>query len=138
MDEPSAAALCPSAPAAPGALLIGVVDQNGRVANLITPLRVDEAFVESSTPHGPLGKRFRFSSPCQEARCGHWKSERCGLIGQLHEAAVSVGEASRDSGLIPCAIRAQCRWWQQRGREACAVCPLVVTDQRVLRGGGDT
>jgi hypothetical protein len=135
MRKPDDPALCPSATAAPGALLIGVVDEKGRVSNVVTPLTIDEAFVEVATLHGPLGKRFRFSAPCQEGRCGHWQASRCTLIGKLHSAAVDAGEAKNSgAGLIPCAIRSQCRWWQQRGREACSVCPVVVTDQQELLG----
>lgn len=123
--------LCPSAPAAPGAKLIGVVEADGRVVNLITPLTVDANFVASAGHGGgSVGKRFRFSSPCQESRCGHWAGHECGLIGQLREAAIQLDPGVDPRPLPPCAIRAQCRWWQQRGREACAVCAMVVTDQR--------
>jgi uncharacterized paraquat-inducible protein A len=30
--------------------------------------------------------------------------------------------------LPPCAIRRDCRWWQQEGKAACMRCPQVVTD----------
>lgn len=125
------AALCPSAPGAPGASLIGVVGSDGRVANLLTPLRIDAHFLETAAGTGGLlGKRFRFASPCQQAHCGHWADHECGLIGRLRHAAVDAGHVAGDAPLPPCAIRAQCRWWQQRGRDACGVCSLVVTDQR--------
>lgn len=123
--------LCPSAPAEPGASLFGVVDAKGRVVHLITPLAVDDNFVEAARRTGAPERRFRFSSPCQEGRCGHWAGHQCGLIGQLHSAATDMGLATDEERLPPCAIRAQCRWWLQRGRQACGVCSVVVTDQRM-------
>ena len=122
-------ALCPSAPATPGAALIGVVEAGGRVVNLLTPLPVDAGFVEAAAGAGlPPEQRFRFAAPCQEGRCGHWSGHACGLVGQLRQAAAELGHGGEARALPPCAIRAQCRWWQQSGRAACAVCSLVVTD----------
>jgi hypothetical protein len=37
-------------------------------------------------------------------------------------------EALSSAELPRCAIRSSCRWFAQRGAEACAVCPLVVAD----------
>jgi hypothetical protein len=121
---------CPSAPATDGALLIGVVTADGRVANLGTPLPIDAAFIETANAHGAPEQRFRFSSPCQKQRCVHWNNRECGLIGELHTAASEAGENLSIAALPRCAIRADCRWWRQRGRDACAVCPLVVTDTK--------
>jgi len=129
-DDADNSTRCPSAPATDGAFLIGVVTAEGRVANLGTPLTVDMAFIETAKAHGALEQRFRFSSPCQKERCVHWKKHECGLIGELHTAASEAGESLSVSALPRCAIRAECRWWRQRGRDACAVCPLVVTDTR--------
>ena len=132
MDDPLR---CPSAPATEGALLIGIVETDGRVVNLGTPLPIDEAFIETARANGPPEERFRFSSPCQKNRCCHWKGHECGLIGELYSSArekslVDVEDFTQ--GLPRCAIRAECRWWAQRGRDACAVCPVVVTDTRWL------
>ena len=122
--------LCPSAPAAPGASMIAVVEQDGGVTNLLTPMIIDEEFVRSASAFGPLGKRFRFASPCQEGRCANWSGRECGLIGRLEESARSNFPGNTAPALPPCAIRAECRWWLQRGRDACLVCSIVVTDQR--------
>jgi hypothetical protein len=129
-DDADDSSRCPSAPATEGALLIGVVTADGRVANLGTPLPVDAAFIETAKAHGAPEQRFRFSSPCQKERCVHWKHHECGLIGELYTAASEVGEDLAAAALPCCSIRADCRWWRQRGRAACAVCPLVVTDTR--------
>ena len=125
---------CPSAPATAGALLIGVVTADGRVTNLGTPLTVDAAFIATAKALGAPERRFRFSSPCQKQRCAHWSNHECGLIGELHTAASEAGEDLAAPALPRCAIRAQCRWWRQRGRDACAVCPLVVTDTKSAEG----
>jgi hypothetical protein len=125
---------CPSAPAADGALLIGVVTADGRVANLGTPLPIDAAFLEIANAVGAPEQRFRFSSPCQKQRCIHWKDRECGLIGELYTTASEAGENLEAAALPRCAIRAECRWWRQRGRDACAVCPLVVTDTKSANG----
>lgn len=122
--------LCPSAPAREGASLIGVVGSDGRVVNIATPLPIDTAFLETARAHGPPEERFRFSSACQKERCGHWTGQECKLIGELHHVAVRAGAELTTAALPRCSIRAQCRWWLQRGRDACAVCPLVVTDTR--------
>ena len=124
--------LCPSAPVVPGSMLIGVVVATGRVVNVVTPLTVDASFIDTAEPHGPLERRFRFASPCQERRCGHWTGRECGLIGQLYSFAAEKGEDLSGRSLPRCGIRAECRWWQQRGRDACAVCPLIVTDTSSL------
>ncbi len=129
--DAAGSALCPSAPAAAGASLIGVVDAKGRVVHLITPLVVDENFVEVARRNGTPERRFRFSAPCQEGRCSHWAGQQCGLIGKLHGAAAEIGLSNDEAPLPPCTIRSQCRWWQQRGRQACGVCSVVVTDQRL-------
>jgi hypothetical protein len=134
-DEADDMTLCPSAPATPEAMLIGLVVESGRVANLATPLTIDSAFIDAAQSQGPPEQRFRFASPCQERRCGHWTGHECGLIGQLYNFAIEEGEELADGALPRCGIRAQCRWWHQRGRDACAVCPLVVTDTRSFIGG---
>ena len=124
-------ALCPSAPAAPDSQLIGVIEPEGRVANLVTPLTVDAAFIERARQDGPPEVRFRFASACQQSRCSHWAGNECGLIGRLK----TLVPHSEEEPLQPCAIRDQCRWWRQRGRQACAVCSLVVTGSSEVAGG---
>ena len=131
MSEKDDPLRCPSAPATNGALLIGIIETDGHVVNLGTPLPIDDAFIETARANGPPEERFRFSSPCQTDRCCHWKGHQCGLIGELCESAREkslIDEEASADGLPRCAIRAECRWWSQRGRDACTVCPLVVTD----------
>jgi hypothetical protein len=122
------APLCPSAPAAPGAALIGIVQQDGHVANLPTALPVDRAFIDRAGLHGTLERRFRFAAPCQAGRCTHWTGAACALIGHIMDE--TAGHAPLATRPPPCAIRAVCRWWDQEGPAACAVCTLVATDTR--------
>jgi hypothetical protein len=116
---------CPSARAEPGNLLYGRVVE-GRVQRLGTPLEMSQQFVESVAANGPPEQRFRFAGTCQEGRCAQWTGSGCGVIERvLSEAAHSAG------GALPrCFLRANCRWFSQRGAEACAACSMVVTDQR--------
>jgi hypothetical protein len=120
--------LCPSAPATAGAALIGIVQQDGHVANLATALPVDQAFLDVAAEHGPPEQRFRFASPCQKGGCTHWTGGACGLIGNILDEAEA--HAPMPTRPPPCAIRAVCRWWEQEGPAACAVCTLVATDTR--------
>ncbi|MBP1823055.1 hypothetical protein [Mycobacterium sp. OAE908] len=125
--------LCPSAPAKPGAILLGLVTPNGQIAYLTPQMRIDEDFVDVAAKGRSPEKRFRFASTCVEAGCAQWTGSRCGVI----EAAVAEagGQAidSEDSSLPKCSIRSRCRWFHQRGRDACGVCPLIITDR-----GGET
>ena len=84
-------ALCPSAPGVPGAVLIGVVEADGRVANLGTPLPVDSGFLRTAAANGQPERRFRFSSPCVEGRCGQWDGRGCGLIDRVIGHVTAAG-----------------------------------------------
>lgn len=97
------------------------------MARLATPLVVDDAFLDSASAARSLGKRFRFSAPCAEGDCGHWTGAACGLVGSVRQRALEMG-LEGEPGLPRCAIRADCRWWQQDAAAACAVCSLVVYD----------
>jgi hypothetical protein len=127
-DKGAGPTLCPSAPASPGAALVGVLEENGRIANLPKPLPIDAEFIDAAKERGPPEQRFRFTAPCQQGRCVHWTGQECGLIGQLHRSALEAGLALADRSLPRCAIRPRCRWWIQDGPAACAICPLIVTE----------
>ena len=116
--------LCPSAPAEPGALVIGVVQEDGRVAHLATPLRADAGFLARETAPET---RFRFSGSCVEGRCAQWTGSACGIIERV---LARLDDATDAAPLPRCGIRRDCRWHAQRGAAACRACALVVTDQR--------
>lgn len=126
--EDSGGARCPSAPAAPGATVIGMVGEEGRIVHFATRLTADTHFLENARAVDELPeRRFRFSSACAENKCSQWNGSACGLIdriaGQLAEADVAT-----DPETPPCVIRAECRWFLQNSYDACRVCSYVVTD----------
>jgi hypothetical protein len=120
-----ASILCPSTPAepgVPGVHLTGMVGADGKVAHLLTPLPVDDAFLAAARERGRPEDRFRFAAPCAEGACENWAGGECGLIGRIR-AHIPAPESA--DVLPACGIRARCRWWRQDKEAACAVCPLV-------------
>lgn len=114
--------LCPSARCEPGASLLGVIQPSGRVAFLPPGLGVDEEFSRLAGQ-----ERFRYSSRCVGS-CVHWQGRRCTALDQVRAHLAPYAETTT----ARCSIRPECRWHQQAGDAACAVCPLVTTDLMVL------
>jgi len=114
---------CPSGRCREGAILLGVVGPTGRLGYLSPAIRIDADFVES-TPSAE--QRFRFAEPCVQAACSQWTGSQCGLAERL-----VTGRAPKDYQLPDCSIRGTCRWHAEHGADACYVCPLVITDNRV-------
>ncbi|HMO72356.1 MAG TPA: hypothetical protein PKC84_12085, partial [Paracoccaceae bacterium] len=125
MTVPGQGLTCPSAPAEPGALLLGVVGSAGRVVPLRTAMAVDAGFVATAPAAGPPEARMRFASPCREGGCAQWTGERCGVIAKVLDHL----RPTEPAALPPCLIRAPCRWFAERAAAACGVCNLIVTDQ---------
>jgi hypothetical protein len=104
------------------------------VERLGTPLAVTAAFVDSISANGPPERRFRFAGTCQEGRCAQWTGTGCGVIERvLSETGDDTGKAD-PTALPRCFLRASCRWFSQRGSDACTACSLVVTDRRQPAG----
>ncbi len=120
--------MCPSARCEPGAQLLGVILPSGRVAYASGEVTVDEEFVAIAREGRTPEKRFRFTSPCVRGACRQWTGSSCGVIERLR-ALPDLGGS--DADLPPCVIRPRCRWYLQEGAAACAICPEVVTDNRV-------
>ena len=118
--------LCPSAPCDPEAILLGAIQDDGRVGYLSTRILIDREFAESAAKGGSATKRFRFSSPCIEDGCQQWSGSRCSLADAV--AAHPEPERGPEEPLPHCSIRSQCRWHRQAGSEACRSCALVITD----------
>ena len=117
--------LCPSArPEMPGALAFGVVAGTVEAPLLVhfdEPQPVTEELLALAHPAAPV-EVFRFAAPCAGHACGHFDGQDCRLatrIVQILPLAVS--------GLPPCTLRPECRWWQQEGKAACLRCPQVVS-----------
>ena len=118
--------LCPSAqPDWPQAIAIGTVGGTAdapMVTHLGTTLPITGdllALVDPVTPAEVL----RFAAPCLCDGCIHYDDDTCHLAQRVVDVLPPVTER-----LPKCAIRRDCRWWQQEGREACARCPQIVTD----------
>lgn len=126
---PSAAKpLCPSAAPKPGAILLGVLGPGGRTAYLPQVTRVDRDLLDGFAAGGPLGDTYRFASPCMTSGCVYWTQDRC-HVPDVVRRDLGVADVPAGADLPNCSIRPACRWWQQDGAAACAICPLVVTQR---------
>ena len=125
--------LCPSSPCKEGAILLGIVLADGSVAYASNHIVVDAGFVRNATREGshPPETRFRFSSPCVQGACRQWTGSRCGVIDEVTTTTREAGYDADQKELPACSIRPDCRWFQQTGAAACAVCNIVITDTRV-------
>ena len=112
----------------PGALLLGVIQADGTVAFLPQQRVVDDFLVKLAHEGRAPEKRFRFADTCVKSGCQQWGNGRCGVIDRIL-AANSTYPASAE--LPACSIRSDCRWHLQWGKQACGICPLVITDLRV-------
>lgn len=122
----------PSARCEEGAILVGIVGENGVVGYITPQIKIDNDFVRQAHVGRAPEKRFRFSQPCIKSGCRQWTGSRCGVIDRVL-GVVEETNVSSDApiGVLPkCSIRPQCRWFAQVGRRACTVCPFVVTDLR--------
>lgn len=119
--------LCPSARCEPGAILLGLVLPDGRVAFAHDRIVVDAGFVEAAAEGRPAEQRFRFAAPCARGACRQWTGTRCGVIDAVTD---HLGATEATGALPECAIRPQCRWYGQSGPAACGACPLITTDAR--------
>lgn len=118
--------MCPSNRCKPGSKLLGVREADGKVSLLPEALPIDEHFIESVSG-GEVNpeQRFRFTNKCVEGGCAQWTGKGCGVIDQL----VQYLEQIPDQETLPrCSIRPVCRWYLQKGADACRICPYVVTD----------
>ncbi|MGV8989527.1 MAG: hypothetical protein ACOH2H_25230 [Cypionkella sp.] len=122
---------CPSAPAEPGAGLLGVLGPDGRIHNLRTLIPVDGAFLDAVRVRGAPEERMRFSNRCQTSGCSQWTGTRCGVIDRAMKE-MKVPGTSPVAELSPCTIRGTCRWFAQSGPDACATCAFIVTDTRQM------
>lgn len=118
--------LCPSAdPYWPDARLIGVVGGTASEPRItyVDPRPVTQELLALAEPVTPA-EIFRFAGQCLEGKCQHFRDNRCGIA-----AAVVDTILQDDAAALPhCAIRRDCRWWADRGPEACRRCAVIVTD----------
>lgn len=114
---------CPSAPAEPGSVVLGIVVASGKVAYLSPSMPVTESLLKTVHKDGqPIEQRMRFAGGCIRSQCVQWSEGRCGLIDRVLS---DVG--THDMATLPqCGIRSTCRWFFQQGRAACNACPMVI------------
>jgi len=116
---------CPSAqPEMAGATAFGIIDHSDEIPlldYLDQPTPASQELLDLARPLRPT-QIFRFAAPCQGDRCGHWSGAACTLVDRITELLPVVSLT-----LPPCRIRSDCRWFAQRGRNACVRCPQVVT-----------
>ena len=122
-DEPRT---CPSGRCEEGAVLLGIVSPDGTVAYITPQVRLDKPFVDRAKQGRTPEARFRFAQPCIEHDCRNWVADGCDVIEQALQSSKLPRQAAGNRSLPRCSIRPTCRWFGQRGAEACTVCPLVV------------
>jgi hypothetical protein len=119
--------ICPSSRCEEGAVVLGFLDAKGVVGYISPALPVNAEFAEHACRDGSLERRFRFAAACQEKGCQNWIEGRCGVIEDALLVAGNIqglGERT-ESNLPRCSIRRSCRWFAQRGSDACRICPLL-------------
>ena len=120
--------LCPSSSCEDGAILLGIILPDGRVAFAGDRVEIDQEFVDLANEGRSPEARFRFASRCVQNGCKQWTGSRCGVIDRVVEI---LHTQEPDSESLPeCSIRPQCRWYFQSGAKACSACPEVITDSR--------
>lgn len=117
---------CPSSTAHPGATLLGMVNENGSVGFIETPITIDETFLQTAGEGIDLEKNFRFSSRCVQNGCQQWENGNCTVIQKIIAAAPDWH--SQQPKLPACSIRSTCRWFAQEGAKACSYCVYITTN----------
>ncbi|HEV7381323.1 MAG TPA: hypothetical protein VGN64_16105 [Dyadobacter sp.] len=121
--------LCPGYISKPGAKLFGIQNGEGKIDYLRQTITIDQTFVDSAQQGRPAEERFRFAGKCIEKGCHQWDdtSHQCGLAGAIIERMNSpLSNAPKH-----CPIRNRCRWFAQRGMDACANCNDIIRNLEV-------
>ena len=125
-DRDEGRLVCPSAqPTMSDPVAFGVIlgnDDEPRMVHLERPLPVTDELLALSEPVKPT-EVFRFAAPCAGDACKHFDGKDCKLVERIVQILPRVA-----SDLPACAIRSECRWWFQEGRDACLRCPQVITE----------
>lgn len=124
--EASKSIMCPSYRCKPGSGLLGIRQENGRIAILPQILQIDEKFlVKAKENLIPPEQRFRFSNKCIEKGCKQWNGQGCDVVERVAQFLNIIPE---EEGIPKCSIRGTCRWHLQKGEDACKICPYVLTE----------
>lgn len=79
----------------------------------------------------PSEVEFRYSAPCRESSCLHWRERRCTALDEVRSHLSAFALTTSPT----CPIRSRCCWHHQAGDAACAVCPLVTGELMALEEG---
>jgi len=126
--------LCPGAQCAEGTILLGIILPNNTIAYADRRLKIDARQAQEMQRGAKSAeRRFRFSTPCAQCGCQQWRDDGSGgKCGVIEDALSAPLLASLPKALQQCAIRRQCRWFDERGTKACGMCRYVATDCAVL------
>jgi hypothetical protein len=121
--------LCPSADAEmSGSAIFGIVVGTPEAPHVVHLDRVKAIPPGLLTLNSPVkaSEIFRIAATCIENSCKHFDGAKCRLTARIIEGLPAVTDR------IPaCPIRANCRWWQQEGKEACLRCQQIVRDNYI-------
>ena len=124
--------MCPSTPAERATVFLGMIGPTRRVAYITPRMPVTpELLVSLQRDNRPVEQLYRFAGRCVEHDCGFWTGEHCALGARISQSYRSAVGAENEAALPHCAIRADCRWFAEQGRDACTACPHVVTEARL-------
>jgi hypothetical protein len=120
--------MCPSAdPSMKNSVIFGIVTGTPEQPQLVHLRETKEIPPELLTLESPVKPTeiFRIAANCDQA-CQHFDGGNCRLSQRIVAGLPQVSET-----LPPCPIRANCRWWNQEGKEACLRCLQIVRDNYV-------
>lgn len=117
--------LCPSASPDMGeSVIFGIVTGTPAQPQLVHLRETKQIPAELLTLDAPIKATeiFRIAANCDQ-KCLHFDGSKCRLSQRIIDGLPQVSEV-----LPPCPIRANCRWWNQDGKEACFRCTQIVRD----------
>lgn len=110
---------CPSYFPSLKAKIIGVKSTD-KVHILPQALSISEEFLKKIENSKIAVTDFRYSGKCMEGKCKQWGNGQCGLVANVLEKMNAI-----DTEIPNCPIRTTCRWYSQKGADACKVCEQV-------------
>jgi hypothetical protein len=121
--------MCPSAkPEMDGSVIFGIVagtPEQPQLHHLRETKQIPSELLALESPVKPT-EIFRIAATCSE-KCLHFDGANCRLSQRIVEGLPQVSES-----IPPCPIRADCRWWNQDGKEACLRCTQIVRDNYLI------